>query len=492
VYWECTITSLSSGYALIAAIDADALASSNPYQYTGWSPKSYAYNSSGVKTNNNSNTAYGASFTTGDIIGVAVDCTNGAIYFSKNNTWQNSGNPTSGASKTGAAFTWTGGTQNMISQNDVYTTGASVDFNFGQRPFTYTAPSGYKALCTQNLPTPTIGATTATQAGKFFNPVLYSGNSSTNTITGVGFQPDFTWFKRRDTAVSHGLQNSVTGVTKILRSDTTAAEDTYSGYIQSWNSDGFVLGSGDTSSNQTGGTYVSWNWRASNATAVSNTAGSITSTVSANTTAGFSIVTFSGNSTNGTVGHGLGAVPSMVIWKCRNQVEDWQVYHISVVASESLRLNTTAARAGSSAWQSTTPTSSVVYLGAGSTNQTGQNNLLYCFAPIAGYSAFGGYTGNGSTDGPVIFTNMRPAYMMVKRTDSTGDWYVVDNTRSPSNVVNLYLAANTSGAEGTYTLCDFLSNGFKMRNTSTEMNASGGSYIYMAFASNPFKYSLAR
>jgi hypothetical protein len=342
------------------------------------------------------------------------------------------------------------------------------------------------------LPTPTIGATTATQAGKYFNTVLYTGNSSTNTITGVGFQPDWTWLKRRDNTYSHVLQNAVTGVTKYLSSNLTNAEDTYSLYIQSWNSDGFTLGSGDNASNNSGSTYVAWNWRASNATAVTNTTGSVTSTVSANTTAGFSIVTFSGNSTNGTVGHGLGAVPSMVIWKCRNQVEDWQVYHISVAASESLRLNTTAARAGSSAWQSTTPTSSVVYLGAGSTNQTGQNNLLYCFAPVAGYSAFGSYTGNGSTNGPVVYCGFRPAFVLTKRTDSTGDWQLMDSSRDTYNVANKALFPNTIDLETTGYSKDFLSNGFKIRDSGASLNASAGIYIYIAFASNPFKYSLAR
>jgi hypothetical protein len=323
---------------------------------------------------------------------------------------------------------------------------------------------------------------------------LYTGNNGTQSIT-VGFQPDFLWIKARSSALNHNIWDAVRTRSKFLYSNLTNAEATSTAGVDliSFDTNGFTLGQDSSAnSNSSGGvTYVSWNWKA-NGSGSSNTSGSITSTVSANTTSGFSVVTYSGNGSNSTVGHGLGVAPKLIILKQRNQVDNWLVYSEAIGAANFLRLNTTDGIISGSPWQSITPTSSVVYLSSGSTSQSGTNYVMYCFAEVAGYSKFGSYTGNGSSDGPFVFTNMRPAYMMVKRTDSTGDWYVVDNTRSPSNVVNLYLAANTFGAEGTYTLCDFLSNGFKMRNTSTEMNASGGSYIYMCFAINPFKYSLAR
>jgi hypothetical protein len=339
-------------------------------------------------------------------------------------------------------------------------------------------------------------------ATKFFAPVLYTGNSSTNAIQGVGFQPDWTWIKRRDNTYSHVLQNAVTGVTKYLSSNLANAEDTYSLYIQSWNSDGFTLGSGDNASNNSGSSYVAWNWRASNATAVTNTSGILTSQVSANTTAGFSVCTYTApaSSQANSFGHGLGVAPSMVLAKNRSSGTGglgWAVYHSSLGANQVLSLNTTAAAATVSGYWGSGMTSTVVGLptGASSTgfdNCTG-NMVAYCFAPVAGYSAFGSYTGNGSTDGPFVFTGFRPAFVLVKKSDSGSEsWVIVDTTRNTSNVMNSLLRPNTTDAEATATWIDALSNGFKCRETFTGLNASGGTYIYMAFASAPFKYSLAR
>jgi hypothetical protein len=375
-----------------------------------------------------------------------------------------------------------------------------MDCNFGQRPFAYTAPSGFKALCTQNLPTPTIGATSATLATKYFAPVLYTGNSSTNTIQGVGFQPDFTWFKRRDNTYSHVAQNAVTGVTKYLVPNLTNAEDTYSLYIQSWNSDGFVLGSGDNASNNSGSSYVAWNWRASNTTAVTNTSGSITSTVSANTTAGFSIVTYSANGTSGaTVGHGLGTTPVFVIIKNRSAVSHWRV-GTSVTASAASPvtgyLSTTSGFSADSTAYQTLGSTTITLGNSGDVNSTsGGGYVAYCFAPIAGYSAFGSYTGNADTNGPFCFTGMRPAYVLIKQTSlSVNNWFIYDSTRSTYNLSQQPLLANATDAElnsSSYGL-DLLSNGFKIRNTDSNTNQNGQTYFFMAFAQNPFKYSLAR
>jgi hypothetical protein len=388
------------------------------------------------------------------------------------------------------------------------TSGSGVEFvcNFGQRPFAYTAPSGFKALCTQNLPTPTIGATTATQAGKFFNPVLYTGNApSSQSITTVGFQPDFVWVKNRSNAGGywHALFDSVRGVNKVLVSNTTIAEDTYTQQLNSFNSDGFTVGTNSDGGNYTnlnGNSYVAWNWRASNATAVTNTSGSITSTVSANTTSGFSIVTYTGQSAAGTIGHGLGVAPSMIIIKSRTNTYGWIVWHSTFNQNEYLILETTDAKGTTTDyWNSSTPSTWTSAFGVGASpkynNADGQNHVAYCFAAITGYSAFGSYTGNGSADGPFVYTGFRPAYVLVKRSSSAGtNWQILDTKRSIYNVMADYLYASTASAEGydTSVGIDSLSNGFKIRGTDGNVNSNGATYIYMAFAESPFKYSLAR
>jgi hypothetical protein len=353
------------------------------------------------------------------------------------------------------------------------------------------------------LPTPTIGATTATQAGKFFNTVLYTGDGANpRSITGVGFQPDFVWGKRRSFTGDHFLMDSVRGTQRSLSSNTTVAEDVSSpnGLVQSFDSDGATFQGSSTNNNLNNSaiTYVAWNWIASNATAVTNTSGTITSSVSANTTSGFSIVTYTGNSTSGaTVGHGLGVTPSMVIVKGRNASGlAWCVYHISLGATQYLFLNADSV-AGSYAgfWNNTSPSSTLFTLGNDDgTNGTAKTYVAYCFAPIAGYSAFSSYIGNGSADGPFVFTGFRPAYVVLKSSAGVVQvWIVVDSTRFPYNVVNGELYPNTTGAESSgQTRLDFVSNGFKLRTSDTAFNQSGCTYIYMAFASNPFKYSLAR
>jgi hypothetical protein len=374
--------------------------------------------------------------------------------------------------------------------------------NLGQRPFAYTAPSGFKALCTQNLPTPTIGATTATQAGKFFNPVLYTGAGGTQSVTGVGFQPDWVWIKSRSNAQPHILTDAVRGVGKMLESDSTAAEVTNAayGYLTTFGSDGFAVTAGSSGADWTnfsGTTYASWNWKA-NGAGSSNTSGSITSTVSANTTSGFSVVTYTGNATSGaTVGHGLGVAPSMIILKIRSTTGNWPVYHVSTGNTKAMYLDLTLGTGGdfTGAWNNTTPTSTVFTLGNSTeTNASSGTFVAYCFAEVAGYSKFGSYTGNGSADGPFVFTGHRPAFIMIKRTDTYDDWHIFDSKRIAYNVRNQPLYPNGAYAESaTYDYLDIVSNGFKLRyNAFNILNASGGTYIYMAFAEAPLKYSLAR
>jgi hypothetical protein len=336
---------------------------------------------------------------------------------------------------------------------------------------------------------------------------LYTGNGSTqsitNTVNGISFQPDFTWFKNRTGANNHALYDSVRGRALGLKSNDSGAEETASAGndLVSFNSNGVSLGPVEdyTSVNGSGQSIVLWNWKASGST-VSNTTGSITSTVNANTTAGFSILTYTGNGTVGaTVGHGLGVTPGMVIVKSRSAAANWPVKILPYMAGGArLELDTTNAitteAAGSgSLWNATNPNSTVITLGnQAMTNTNGTTYVAYCWAPIAGYSAFGSYTGNGSTDGPFVFTNMRPRWLMFKRTDTTNNWIMYDTSRSTYNAAQNFLYPDLANAEGTGVYIDFVSNGFKLRDTNAIFNASGGTYIYAAFAENPFTISRAR
>ena len=444
----------------------------------------FAYYSNGQKFTNNAGSSYGSSFGASNVIGVALDMDAGTLTFFRDGVSQ------------GVAFSGLSGTFFPALQNPGGGTVGYV-FNFGQRPFAYTAPSGFRALNTQNLPTPTIGATTATQAGKFFNPVLYTGNGSTNNITGVGFETDFVWFKCRNVGFANVLMDRVRGITNgRLFSNNTDVESTSTTYINSTNSDGFQLAVGDNGANGSGQTYVAWNWKA-NGTGVTNTAGSITSTVSANTTSGFSVVTFAAAASS-TVGHGLGVAPSMVVVKSRTVAANfWLTYHVSTGPTGFLAWNTTDAFAtNSTVWNNTAPTSSVFTIGSGFTNASYGNCVAYCFSEIPGYSRFGSYTGNGSADGPFVFCGFRPAYVMFKRSSGTGDWGVFDVKRNTFNSATNVLFPNLSNAEVAFSAgsgVDILSNGFKIRSGPSDIfNASGSTHIFAAFAEAPQKFSLAR
>jgi len=326
----------------------------------------------------------------------------------------------------------------------------------------------------------------------YFNTKLYTGNGSTQSITGVGFQPDWLWIKNRDGSNNHILQDVVRGATKSLESDGTGSEVTSSTRVTSFDSDGFSIGSAGTNNTNTNN-YVSWNWLAGGS-ASSNSDGSITSSVSANQTAGFSIVSYTGNGTAGaSVGHGLGAVPRMLIVKGRDQVENWTVYHEGLTSNNyALRLNDSAAQFSQTlSWNDTTPTSSVFTLGGGAgtsdyTNRSGISMIAYCFAEKKGYSKFGSYTGNGNSNGTFVYTGFRPAFILFKKTSGTSHWYMYDSKRLGYNGANYVVAADLSNAEISGKEIDILSNGYKWRSTTNNGNASGGTYIYMAFAENPF------
>jgi hypothetical protein len=324
----------------------------------------------------------------------------------------------------------------------------------------------------------------------YFNTVLYTGNGSTQSITGVNFQPDWVWIKNRTEDYEHTIFDSVRGVQKFIRSSTTGAEATNSNSLTAFGTDGFSIGT-ESAVNDNSDSFVSWNWLASNTTA-SNSDGSITSTVSANTTAGFSIVTYSGNSTAGaTVGHGLGATPGMIIVKGRDATIDWNVYHhknTSAPETDYLKLNSTDATTDSSArWNDTAPTSSVFSLGTQTGVNAGFNYVAYCFAEKKGYSKFGSYEGTGNANGTFVYTGFKPAWVLLKiSSGTTGAWTLFDNKRDPFNEVDNRLFPDSSGVEADGNDCDFLSNGFKHRTTGSGTNGSGYSYIYMAFAENSF------
>ena len=338
--------------------------------------------------------------------------------------------------------------------------------------------------------------TVVDKGSKYFNTVLYTGDGTTSrSITGVGFKPDFTWIKSRSNAYYHELYDAVRGFSsttngRVLYSNTTSAEGTPNTF-NSFNTDGFTVSnqSGEVGTNGSGATFVSWNWLGSNTT-VSNTSGSITSTVSANTTSGFSVVRWSGSGANATVGHGIGTAPKMIIIKNYDaNLNDWVVYHSSIGNGAFLRLNTTnASQSATNIWNSTSPTSSVFSLGtAGGSNGSGTNNLIaYCFAEVKGYSKFGSYTGNGSADGTFIYTGFKPAFIITKCSSASGEWEIYDNKRTTYNVATSTLEAQSNSAELNYYSIDMLSNGFKQRQSYNTQNQSGATYIYMAFSENPF------
>jgi len=611
-YWEVTIDRENGGVIGIgagSAMDGTALTDLS---------KIYGYSPNGQKYENGTGSSYGATYTTGDVIGVKFDATSRQLEFLKNNSSQ------------GVAFTVDSG---FIYFPQMHLNNTDVTVNWGQRPFSQTVPTGYSSLCTTNLDDSLIA-----DGSTAFDAVAYTGNGSSKTISGVGFSSDLIWTKCRNQARSHYLMDTVRGISKYLISEQTSAEGTNTtNRILSVTSDGWTLGT-NNSFNGNNDTYVAWAWDAgSSNTSISagslntsvyntsrvwsdgianpgsdfdqaatnafngdhsnklrtngnsvlvtlnfspaltvnstieilaedwptsnhrytvtvdgttttkdvtgvpatfNVSGSLTqitvdnnssggrtyltyvkvdgkvlvnsnitppnvpsiaSTVRANPTAGFSIVSWSGSGSAGSIGHSLNAEPELIIVKPRTGTTTygWRVYSKPAGNANHLRLDTTAASSAYSDWNSTTPTSDVFYVDgspAGTVNASNSTYIAYCFSPVAGYSAFGSYTGNGSsTDGPFIFTGHLPRFVIIKRTDASGnDWQLYDTARSTFNEMDDKLKANTSGAEVVEHPIDFLSNGFKPRNTANGSNGSGATYIYASFASDPFKTARAR
>ena len=330
--------------------------------------------------------------------------------------------------------------------------------------------------------------TTIDKPTDYFNTTLYVGNGSSKTITGIPFAPDFVWIKARSAAENHVIVDKVRGANNYLMPNTTATNDTNSEFLKSFTSDGYTLGLGDRV-NKASTNLVSWNWRA-NGQGSSNTDGSINTTyTSANTTSGCSLITYTGTGSNATVGHGLGVVPKMIIVKRLNVTSSWRIYHSSLGNTKNIILNSTAAEATSSTmWNNTSPTSTTFSLGSyDEVNGSSAPHVAYCFADVKGFSKMGSYLGNGNADGTFVYTGFSPAFIMLKQSSASGrNWEIYDSKRIGYNVANYRLPPNTAGAEETNVNIDILSNGFKARSTDGDLNASGATYIFMAFAEAPF------
>ena len=482
-YWEAQYTGLVGvAYGMIGIIPDNfpVFGTSPSANYPGATSTSYGYFSTGVKFTNTASNTYGASWTSNDVIGVALDMDAGTLTFYKNGVSQ------------GVAFSGLTGT--FFPALGCYNSTGTI--NFGQQPFVYSKPSGHKELNTYNLPDSTIVA-----GNKVMDATVYTGTGSALTVTNTGgFKPDFVWVKGRSAATSHILQDSVRGAGKSLVSNSTGAETGTTGdLISSFNSNGFTVntnlnGGTDPSTDLNGAAYVGWQWQAGQGTTSTNTNGSTTSTVSVNPTAGFSIVSWATTSGVKTIGHGLGVAPSVIISKPRDLSSGWYVYHKSLGNTKYAFLHTTDVPiTDANIWNNTSPTSTVFTAGSGW--GAGYNIISYCWAEVAGFSKFGSYTGNGSTDGPFLYFGFRPKFVMIKRIDGTplDSWYILDTSCSPTNVMAKWLTANASDVEGSgVNFFDALSNGIKLRAAGGYENASGANYIYMAFAENPFKNSLAR
>ncbi len=467
----------------------------------------------GIMASGATESSYGATYTDDDIIGVALNMDDNQVTFFKNNADQ--GTITDANLATGEVHAWTQNGNNSGTLVGVYNFGQDSSFagaktaqgntdGNGIGDFYYAPPSGFLAMCSANLPKPTIGPDSATQSDDHFNTVIYSGNDDATRTFNIGFPPDWTWFKvRNQSGYGHQLYDSSRGVHKYLQSNVAGTEQTSTEGVTSFNTNGNLVIGTNAFLNEAGSNGVIWNWKANGGTTSSNTDGSITSTVQANTTAGFSIVTYTGRAgATDTIGHGLGVVPAMYIVKRREAfgTPNWAVYNKGTDASSPqnyfTRLDTTVGRQLSSTmWNNTAPTSSVFSIGTSNLSNYNQTFVAYCFAEVEGYSKFGSYTGNGNNNGTFVFTGFRPAFIMTKRTNDTSNWVIQDSVRQTFNPSDAWLRPNTNDAEGTTSPdldVDFVSNGFKIRNNGTDNNIDGSTYTYMAFAEAPFKYANAR
>ena len=471
-----------------------------------------------------------------DIVRFAVDMDNGKLYVGVNGNWWNynssetGGNPASGNGYvTNSTTIFNGSPMTAYSGFSAgATTSSGQVFNFGQDSgfagavtaqgntdgngegdFYYAPPSGFLAICTANLPDPAIDPSKGDTPDRYFNTVLWTGNGSDGrSITGVGFDPDFVWIKSRNLTTSHLLNDTVRGANKSIFSEAATAEtpNNGGGYLSAFVSDGFSVtsgSSGDDAVNDGSDTYASWNWLAGTAfsnDASSTSVGTIDSEGQINTKAGFAIIKHTGTGSAGTLAHGLSQAPDTIWLKSRSDGEGWVSFWNTpgMGPTKFMGFNSTGAAADSDGeWNDTAPTSSLFTIGTqGRVNTNTKDYIAYLFHNIEGYSKVGSYAGNGNADGPFIFTGHRPSWVLIKRTDGAGtNWWIFDNKRSTFNVVNDGIIANGSDAEfanNSSLLIDFLSNGFKIRNTYADLNTNGADHVFIAFAEQPLKYSNAR
>jgi hypothetical protein len=475
-YWEMDLVSWSSSVSVVfggGIVDMDAPYSEMQAHYAGYAAAlpglQYPYSSSQTLAfdkagNNVSVTGLGAC-ANGDIIQFAMDLDNGALYIGRNNTWLNSGDPESGSSRTGSVFPVTPNVNGWAPVANSRGSSYELQFNFGQSGgFTYTPPTGFSAISSDSLP-------------------LSNGDLSA-----------FVWIKNRDAADNHMLFDAVRGVTKDVHSNATSLEATNANTLTRFLKNGFEVGN-DAEVNTSGESYAAWQWLDDSLTTSSNSDGDITSTVLANTTAGFSIVTATPSLT-GTenIGHGIGIAPKMILGKNLDLADNWYVYHDAISPAQSISLNTTGAP--TTTRYNAATTSSVFQIVNAAWTNGGQRCLWYCFAEIEGFSKIGSYTGNGSTDGAFVYTGFKPAFVLWKQYTNLGtnSWGIRDSARDPYNVVESVLRPDTSGTETTASsaYADFLSNGFKLRATDGFVNKASSNYLYMAFAESPFKTTTAR
>jgi hypothetical protein len=487
-YWEITSINsagTASNPSFMIGVSTDTSNNQSSYNATGV----YHMQDNGDRYYNNTTDTRisGVSIVTNDVVMLAYDADAGKLWIGKNGTWFNSGSPTGGTGQIYSSIPTTGVTPTAAASG-----AGAYNANFGQRPFSYTPPSGFVRLNTYNLPDSTI-----VKGNTVMDATLYTGTgSSLAVVNAAGFKPDLVYIANRVNAKNKPIFDSVRGVNQYLYTNSTSAELNIGGGLTAFNSNGFTVGG----NSDTGDTVamVGWQWQAGQGSTTTGTGtGGITSvTQSVNATAGFSIVTYTGSGANGTVTHGLGVAPKMVIVKSRSYAgTQWVVWHTGLTSGAyTVYLNLTNAQANApTVWNSTIPTSTVFSVGTNAdSNNSGSTYVAYCWAEIAGFSKFTSYTGNGSTDGPFVYLGFRPKFVMIKRTNTTEDWMIWDTSRSPYNAGIYRLYPNTSGAENSTDLFDILSNGFKCRDNDPVNNASGSTYIVAAWAENPFKNSNAR
>ena len=473
---------------------ADGLSGGGDYVFHGTNGNNYSNPSGSFSVTN-------AAITTGMIIGCAFDYDAGTLDIYKDGTLavQVTGGSFGGLSyhahnsfNAAVSDGWEGNFGQNPSFSGTTTAGTNADGN-GKGLFKYAPPTGFLALCEDNLPTPAIA-----DPGEHFKTVLYTGSGSARNVTGVGFKPDFIWIKNRESTYQHQVFDVVRGPGKKIHPSNTDSETTDTVNISSFNTDGFSFAGGNVGVNQADKGHVAWCWKAGGA-AVSNTDGSITSQVSANQTAGFSIVSYTGTGANATVGHGLGKTPNIVLCKNRIDLSNWSFngnFGGLIYGTNKLTLQTTVGITGDTNEVMAASATTFTVGNSGATNGSSDAQIAYCWTEIEGFSKFGSYTGNGVTDGPFVYCGFKPAWVMIKKTDSSADWQIYDSSRSPVNDITITLAANVGNNEVSFASgynIDFVSNGFKPRTgPSNAINTSGGTYIFMAFAESPFQTANAK